>query len=233
MTRRRDRRARHDSGGMIEILLDAERNLTIGMLDHAEKLYWQAIENDPQNAIAVVGLARVALERGDERTAYAFAVQALTLDPENAAAVRLETRLAEVMTARGESIDRPEVAIAAATRAEEAGRRELEAAARGTPTPAPPRADFPGDRPLGAGSVSQPPAPVAPTPALSPSAEPVPQPAPEPPADAASTRWRPGLFQRLAGRARGAGPRREVRPPDRADQADTGHEAVDREEGAP
>jgi len=208
MTRRRDRRARHDSGGMIEILLDAERNLTIGMLDHAEKLYWQAIENDPQNAIAVVGLARVALERGDERTAYAFAVQALTLDPENAAAVRLETRLAEVMTARGESIDRPEVAIAAATRAEEAGRRELEAAARGTPTPAPPRADFPGDRP-------------------------VPQPAPEPPADAASTRWRPGLFQRLTGRARGTGPRPEVQPPDRADQADTGHDTVDREEGAP
>ena len=230
MTRRRDRRARHDSGGMIEILLDAERNLTIGMLDHAEKLYWQAIENDPHNAIAVVGLARVALERGDERTAYAFAVQALTLDPENAAAVRLETRLAEVMTARGESIDRPEVAIAAATRAEEAGRRELEAAARGTPAPAPPRADFPGDRPLGAdqggGRVPQPPAP-------SPTAAPVGQPAPEPPADAASTRWRPGLFQRLTGRARGTGPRPEVQPPDRADQADTGHDTVDREEGAP
>ena len=174
---------------MIEILLEAERNLTMGLLDHAEKLYWQAIESDPQNAIAVVGLARVALERGDDRTAYAFAIQALSLDPENATAVRLETRLAEVMTTRGEVVERPAMAIEAAARAQTAGREELERAARLAPAPAPPQADYPGDRPLGADPA---PGPHAETAALEPTPEPVP--------DDARSHWRPGLFRRLAGR---------------------------------
>jgi len=86
---------------VIELLLQAERALAVGMLDQAERLYWQAIEGDPRNSIAVVGLARVALDRGDERTALLFARKALELDPENAAAQRLEARMDEVLRHRG------------------------------------------------------------------------------------------------------------------------------------
>ena len=87
---------------MIELLLSAERSLSVGQLDAAERLYWQAIENDPRNSIAVVGLARVALDRGDDRTAYQFARKALEIDADNPAAQRLVARLAEVMQYRGE-----------------------------------------------------------------------------------------------------------------------------------
>src|SRR5437870_4199330 len=88
---------------MIELLLQAERQLSVGQLDAAERLYWQAIENDPKNSIAVVGLSRVALDRGDDRTAYEFARKALEIDAENAAALRLVARLEEVMAFRGEA----------------------------------------------------------------------------------------------------------------------------------
>lgn len=88
---------------MIELLLQAERALAVGLLDQAEQLYRQAIERDPRNGIAVVGLARVALERGAERTAYELACEALAIDPENAAAQRLGARLVEVMAYRGET----------------------------------------------------------------------------------------------------------------------------------
>ena len=54
------------------------------------------------NAIAVVGLARVALERDDDELAYRHAKRALEIDPENAAAIRLEARLGEVLRGRGE-----------------------------------------------------------------------------------------------------------------------------------
>ena len=87
---------------MIEIILEAERALTTGQLDQAERLYRQAAELDPRNSIAVVGLARVALDRGDEREAYTLARQALEIDPENAAGQRLAERLEEVMRFRGE-----------------------------------------------------------------------------------------------------------------------------------
>ncbi len=89
---------------MIELLLQAERALTMGMTDQAERLYWQAVEVDPRNSIAVTGLARVALEHADDRTAYVFARKALAIDPENPAAQRLVARLEEVMTYRGEAI---------------------------------------------------------------------------------------------------------------------------------
>jgi len=113
---------------VIEILLQAERELTMDRLDQAERLYWQAIEADPRNAIAVVGLARVAIERADDRTAYAFAVQALGLDPEDAVALRLEARLAEVMAARGEPVHRPAFVVAASEAASARRRARIEAA---------------------------------------------------------------------------------------------------------
>jgi tetratricopeptide (TPR) repeat protein len=87
---------------MIEIILEAERALTTGQLDQAERLYRQAAELDPRNSIAVVGLARVALDRGDERQAYTLARRALEIDPENAAGQRLAERLEEVIRYRGE-----------------------------------------------------------------------------------------------------------------------------------
>jgi hypothetical protein len=78
---------------MIELLLQAERSLGIGALAQAERLYWQAIDADSQNAIAIVGLAKVAHLRGDDRTAIAFARRALKVDAENAVARRLVAEL--------------------------------------------------------------------------------------------------------------------------------------------
>lgn len=91
---------------MIEPLLQAERLLLHGMLDQAEELYRRTAEQDPRNAIAVVGLARVCLERGDDVAALGHARAALAIDPDNAAASRLERRLSEVLAQRSES--RPE-----------------------------------------------------------------------------------------------------------------------------
>ncbi len=92
---------------MIEPLLQAERLLVHGQVDAAERIYTSTIAADPRNAIAVVGLARVALERGDDRLAYEHACAALQIDRQNAAALRLEARLSEVLTTRGESVERP------------------------------------------------------------------------------------------------------------------------------
>lgn len=92
---------------MIESLVQAERLLVMGMLDEAEALYRRSAQTDPLNAIALVGLARVALERGDERLAYQQACQALAIDPEDAMALRMEARLSEVLATRGEPVERP------------------------------------------------------------------------------------------------------------------------------
>jgi tetratricopeptide (TPR) repeat protein len=108
---------------MIEPLLEAERAMSFGLIDQAERLYRQVAEHDPKNAIAVMGLARVALERGDDRTAYVEARRALEIDPDNPAAQHLVMRLEEVMAARGESM--PEIGTTSATEA-------------GAPAPAPP-----------------------------------------------------------------------------------------------
>jgi len=92
---------------MIEPLLEAERAMSFGLIDQAERLYRQVAERDPKNSIAVVGLARVALERGDERTAYLEAMRASAIDPENPAARGMVLRLAEVIEGRGEELPRP------------------------------------------------------------------------------------------------------------------------------
>ena len=86
---------------MIEILLQAEGALSVGLLDRAEELYRQVATADPRNSIAVVGLARVALERGDEVGALTIARRALVVDSENTAAQRMVQRLEEVLRHRG------------------------------------------------------------------------------------------------------------------------------------
>ena len=105
---------------MIEVLLQAESALSLGLLDQAEILYRQVVIADPRNSIAVVGLARVALERGDEPGALAQARRALAIDAENAAAQRMVQRLEEVLAYRGQAaassvppqpVERPSAAV--------------------------------------------------------------------------------------------------------------------------
>jgi len=97
---------------MIELLLEAERDLSFGLLDQAERLYHQVATNDPKNSIAVMGLARVALERGDDREAYLLARRALAIDADNPAAQHMVSRLTEVMATRGEAPPGVEEAVA-------------------------------------------------------------------------------------------------------------------------
>jgi hypothetical protein len=95
---------------MIELLLEAERALSMGRADRAEVLYQQVVASDPRNSIAVVGLARVALERADDDGALVLARRALAIDGENVAAQRLVQRLEEVLQTRGEALPAPEAA---------------------------------------------------------------------------------------------------------------------------
>ena len=89
---------------MIELLLQAERALSVGLIDQADRLYRQVAAADPRNSIAVVGLARVALERADDAEAWRQSQLALAIDPENVAARRLGDRLEEVFAARGQPL---------------------------------------------------------------------------------------------------------------------------------
>jgi thioredoxin-like negative regulator of GroEL len=74
---------------VIERLLAAERALADGQLDQAEQLFRQVATADERNAIAVVGLAEVALARGDAAGAQVLAARALAIDPDEAAAARM------------------------------------------------------------------------------------------------------------------------------------------------
>jgi len=99
---------------MIEMMLEAERALAVGLIDQADRLFGQVVAADPRNSIAMVGLARVALERGDERGAYLAAKRALAIDPDNPMASHLAMRMAEILRARGETLPAGPAADAAA-----------------------------------------------------------------------------------------------------------------------
>jgi tetratricopeptide (TPR) repeat protein len=77
---------------VIELLLEAGRARAAGDLELAEAIYRRVADTDPRNAIAIVGLAEMAFERGDLLTARALAGRALEIDPDEAAARRLLTR---------------------------------------------------------------------------------------------------------------------------------------------
>ncbi len=114
---------------MIELLLQAERALSVGLVDQAERLYRQVAEADPRSSIAVVGLARVALERSDDPEAYRQSRRALAIDPENVAARRLVDRLEEVFVTRGEALPEVEVVQLAPAR----GRPSIERTSSSAP----------------------------------------------------------------------------------------------------
>jgi hypothetical protein len=124
---------------VIELLLEAERALSFGLVDRAEQLYRQVADADPHNSIAIVGLGRVALERADDLGAYLLARRALAIDPENDAARRLATRLEEVLATRGEPVADPMPAPATPAQANPEGMPTSEPAAERT-TPSPPPA---------------------------------------------------------------------------------------------
>src|SRR4051812_31273884 len=140
---------------MIELLLQAERALSVGLLDRADTLYRQVAAADPRNSIAVVGLARVAIERGDELGALELGRRALEIDPENAAAQRLVQRLEEVRAYRaaGEATGEREPDGVAAERRPPAP--ELTADAEPVAAAAAPRE--PGAAAAGAGAPGAPP----------------------------------------------------------------------------
>jgi hypothetical protein len=162
---------------MIEVLLEAERALSHGLVDRAEQLYRQVSERDPRSSIALVGLARVALERDDALGAYLHARKAQAIDPENPAANHLVMRMSEVLAGRGEAV--PDGDSAAATQA-------VQAAAAGPPPGA---------------AATEPPVPDAGP------ATPEPDVAAEPPRSGyrpptTTPRSRPGIIGRLLGRRR-------------------------------
>jgi tetratricopeptide (TPR) repeat protein len=98
---------------MIERLLAADAALERDDLATAAKLFAQVAEADPRNAIAAVGLGRVAAGRDDAAEARMWFLRALEIDPEEAAAKRLLAALDRELAA----LDRELAATAAATAA--------------------------------------------------------------------------------------------------------------------
>ena len=78
---------------MIERLLAGDAALARDDLEVADRLFGQVAEADPRNAIAVVGLARIAVRRGELGRARELAERALAIDPDEAAAGRLLAQL--------------------------------------------------------------------------------------------------------------------------------------------
>jgi hypothetical protein len=128
---------------MMEMLVEAERYLSHGLLDHAERLFRQVADADPRSSIAAVGLARVALERGDEARAYAFARRGRAIDPENPAAHHLVLRLEEVVRGRGESLPTDEEITRITRRSEAATAARPLASSLPPASPPPPPASPP------------------------------------------------------------------------------------------
>ena len=118
------------------MMLEAERAMAVGRLDQAERYYAQVAAADPKNSIAIVGLARVALERGDQRGAWTFARRALAIDPDNPMASHMSQRMAEIMSGRGEALPDEPGRIAAAS-APRAPAPPASASPASTPTPTP------------------------------------------------------------------------------------------------
>jgi tetratricopeptide (TPR) repeat protein len=132
---------------VIELLLNAENALALGLLDSAEQTYRSVLAADPRNGIAAVGLSRVALERGDDAGALALAQAALEIDPENATARRMIDRLEEVARFRATAAtDRDPEASAAPTLPVTAPAPTAEPAPRNHP-PAPRLTDTPSPTP--------------------------------------------------------------------------------------
>lgn len=144
------------------MLLQADRLLTVDMVDQADAIYRRVAEQDPRNAIAVVGMARCALARGEDQEAYRLAARALAIDPENDMARRMTSRMAEVLTTRGEPLPEPPptaVAIPSPAPTERAAATPAEttpAATSATPATTPAVASTP--RPPATGSTARPPA---------------------------------------------------------------------------
>ena len=113
-----------------EELLRADRALSVGLVDQAEQLYRKVADDDPANAVAVVGIARVLLERGDEAGAYEQVTRALELEPTLQPALRMEARLSEILAARGRPVERPAF-VQPGGRADRAPRSSANERARG------------------------------------------------------------------------------------------------------
>jgi hypothetical protein len=135
------------------------------LLDRAEILYRQVAGADPRNSIAVVGLARVTLERGDEPGALKLARRALAIDPENAAAQRMTQRLEEVLRFRGADV--PAAVPPASASGPPPQRASLESTV--TTPPEAPKLTLAAPRPP---SPEVPPAELPPTPEVPPTAQP-------------------------------------------------------------
>lgn len=153
----------------------------VGLYDNAERLYARVAAADPHNSIAVTGLARVALERGDQLGAYLLARKALAIDADNPVAGHLARRMAEQLQMRGEALpgqaartapSRPaETAAAVLSTAPEPGQEAEPASAAGPPTVPGPAAGAEPGREAGPASASEAaPAPGMPDPSSAPAA---------------------------------------------------------------
>jgi tetratricopeptide (TPR) repeat protein len=124
---------------MIERLLAADDALARGDLDLAERLFRQTAEADPRNAIAAVGMGRVAAARDDADAARTWFQRALDIDREEAAARRLLAALDREMAASGDaqaaSVDAPfEVPVGASAEAPAEVEPRVEQARRRRPS---------------------------------------------------------------------------------------------------